>query len=232
LDTRLEILRKTQNSDGGWPYYAGKRASWTEPTVYAALALGGSAAVRAWQLLQGWQLPSGAWKAAAQVEGSHWTTALGAILAAAHGKDAGQAKDWLVAAGLENAWAWRGRRTQDVAGAPEPTALAILALRKLGAPVPDPQFLLSQTLRPETCGAVLLGLQGRPEVRDLLPMATMWLAESASPMTRAWLRLGLRANGVTLAQDDSQPPSSLAIVALEALAAEGGNLSGFRWEQA
>ena len=38
LQSRLEFLRKTQNTDGGWGYFPGKQ-SWLEPTAYAMLAL-------------------------------------------------------------------------------------------------------------------------------------------------------------------------------------------------
>ena len=38
---RLDALRKAQNPDGGWGYFAGKE-SWLEPTAYAAMALLGS----------------------------------------------------------------------------------------------------------------------------------------------------------------------------------------------
>lgn len=75
LDRRTFLL-DTQNKDGGWPYFPGKH-SWTEPTVYAALALHGTpAADRAWQLIQSWALPGGGWRTSADVESPNWTAAL------------------------------------------------------------------------------------------------------------------------------------------------------------
>ena len=46
----------TQNGDGGWGYFAGKR-SWLEPTVYALLALHGRQKSAEWQ--KGWNLLRG-----------------------------------------------------------------------------------------------------------------------------------------------------------------------------
>ena len=43
LQARLETLRRSQNPDGGWGYFA-RKASWLEPTAYAALALHGEPA--------------------------------------------------------------------------------------------------------------------------------------------------------------------------------------------
>src|SRR3954462_12709933 len=81
LSTRLDKLRQTQNADGGWPFYAGKEASWVEPTVYAALALHDQPeADRAWKLIEGWQLASGGWRPSASVPGANWSTALAVIL--------------------------------------------------------------------------------------------------------------------------------------------------------
>ena len=45
LESRLEFLRASQNSDGGWSYFPGK-GSWLEPTTYAMLALHGTGSDR------------------------------------------------------------------------------------------------------------------------------------------------------------------------------------------
>src|SRR5262249_7832684 len=80
---RLAALRSTQNPDGGWGYFRGKQ-SWLEPTAYAALALHGEpAADRAWALLKSWQTKDGGWRPSADVQITHWDTALCVTLAAA-----------------------------------------------------------------------------------------------------------------------------------------------------
>ena len=43
LGVRQDILRRSQNPDGGWSFYRGKQ-SWLEPTFYAALVLNGDPA--------------------------------------------------------------------------------------------------------------------------------------------------------------------------------------------
>jgi hypothetical protein len=108
LGARLAVLRKTQNSDGGWGYFAGK-SSWLEPTAYAALALAGEpAADRAWKLLSSWQLPDGSWKPAAEVQVSSWGTSLCATIAMARnewGQPLESGVKWLVgSSGAESNW--------------------------------------------------------------------------------------------------------------------------------
>lgn len=155
LALRRDLLRRTQNRDGGWGYFAGKQ-SWLEPTTYALLALHGDAesreaSTRAWSLLQTWQLADGGWKPAAQLAASTWVTALGVIASSLHpdggaGMDRGTA--WLLrSTGIENSlknrvmaylgradtgrdtryrgWPWRDGTVAWV----EPTVHAIVALR-------------------------------------------------------------------------------------------------------
>jgi hypothetical protein len=228
LAQRLDVLRKGQNQDGGWPYYPGKLASWLEPTVFAALALHGQPeADRAWELIQGWQSSNGGWRPAKDIPGSNWTTALAVLLAGVrNGKGDGtlvKGLEWLRNNTRDGAWGWR--RTSEAAA--EPTALAILAIRKAGSGVEAAaeEFLLADKLNPETCGPALLGLQGTGKAQGLLPMAERWAAETPSPLTRAWITLGLRLNGVDVADKESTIPHNFGIVALEALAAQDGNYS-------
>ena len=108
LGARLAVLRKTQNPDGGWGYFAGK-SSWLEPTAYAALALAGEpAADRAWKLLSSWQLPDGSWKPAAEVQVSSWGTSLCATIAMTRdewGQPLQNGVKWLVGSnGVESGW--------------------------------------------------------------------------------------------------------------------------------
>ena len=155
LDTRLEILRRAQNSDGGWPYFQGKQ-SWIEPTVYAALALQGEpAADRAWQLLKSWQMPTGGWLPSVDVQVESWATALCVTLSVARGEFGepfARGVNWLlgtegiegnmiyrtaVAVGVVKAdrklnlhgWPWKPGTSSWV----EPTAHALVAL-KLASP--------------------------------------------------------------------------------------------------
>src|SRR5215470_15290501 len=86
LSTRLDLLRRSQNADGGWGYFPGKQ-SWLEPTVYASLALHGElASDRAWQLISAWQNRDGSWRPTQEVRTSTWATALSVTLAAVRGE--------------------------------------------------------------------------------------------------------------------------------------------------
>ncbi len=76
LSSRRDFLRQTQNADGGWGYFPGKR-SWLEPTLYATLALHGDAAsAKSFALIQSWALPAGGWRTSADVPDANWTSAL------------------------------------------------------------------------------------------------------------------------------------------------------------
>jgi hypothetical protein len=78
----IETLISKQNQDGGWPYVHGK--SWTEPTVYAVMAVLAAgekqAAARGLEWLRAAQRGDGGWTPQVGVNASNWTTALVALL--------------------------------------------------------------------------------------------------------------------------------------------------------
>jgi hypothetical protein len=152
LGVRLDILRRSQNPDGGWSYYSGKQ-SWLEPTFYGALVLHGDpAADRAWSLLKSWQAADGSWPPAAGTAISGWGTALCLTLGQIRGdlgepyqKGVGyllrtvgtESEVWrraLARIGLFNpgrnlslkGWPWKEGTSSWV----EPTAHALVALKK------------------------------------------------------------------------------------------------------
>jgi len=149
----IELLVSKQNRDGGWPYVRG--TSWTEPTVYAILALLAAGESETANRGLGWllarQLPDGGWPPQAGFDESTWVTALVALLppellgAKAHARAIG----WLLRTeGEETSSGYRLR--QWLLGSPRmpehefpgwpwipgaaawvgPTSLAILALDK------------------------------------------------------------------------------------------------------
>ncbi|MEK7404717.1 MAG: prenyltransferase/squalene oxidase repeat-containing protein [Acidobacteriota bacterium] len=210
--TRLLAL---QNPDGGWGYRGGN--SWTEPTACALLALedqpqaaGAAARARAW--LQRLQRPDGGWAPHPAVEQSTWVTALVVLL----GMDAarqGRAIQWLLERTGEDttllnrvrrlllgirseysqeppAWPW----FPGTAAWVPPTAMSVLALRKVHKQQPDSrlqqrieqarQFLFTRMCQdggwnhgssralgfqigsyPETTGLALLALHGVEQAR-------------------------------------------------------------------
>jgi hypothetical protein len=85
-------------------------------------------------------------------------------------------------------------------------------------------FILQSDISPDSCGPSLVALQGTEDGRALIEMAQYWAAETQSPLTRAWIKLGLRLNGVEVADaEEPQIPKNLMAVALDALAARDGN---------
>jgi hypothetical protein len=158
LGVRLDILRRSQNPDGGWSYYSGKQ-SWLEPTFYGALVLHGDpASDRAWSLLKSWQSPDGSWPPTAEAAISGWGTALCLTLAHIRGeldgpylkgvayllKTAGTESElWrraLARVGLVDpgrnlslkGWPWK----QGTSSWVEPTAHTLIALKKAYAQLP------------------------------------------------------------------------------------------------
>ena len=156
LASRFEILRTSQNPDGGWGFFPGKQ-SWLEPTAYALMALHGDPASsrnfdRGWKLMRSWQLPDGSWQPCAAVREPHWTTALCVTLhglRGAHDDAFHRGVGWLLeTSGTENglkfrivqklvpsvvelnpsfkAWPWRPGNSSWI----EPTAHALVALKK------------------------------------------------------------------------------------------------------
>ena len=76
---------------------------------------------------------------------------------------------------------------------------------------------------PETTALALLGLQGRGGLDGAFATASRQLADTPSPLARAWLTIAMRLHGVAVA-DLSQPPQAdLMVTAVEALAAPDGN---------
>jgi len=150
----LSELCAVQNPDGGWPYRAG--SSWTEPTVFASLALASEGEVysqavgRGLNWLRANQRRDGGFAPRPLVEDCTWVTALvlllpAPMLARFHARGA---LDWLLSkTGRESSWV-QGLRVAMISGrvdrgAPEgwpwfpdtaawvsPTSFAILALRK------------------------------------------------------------------------------------------------------
>ena len=78
----ISSLASRQNPDGGWPYVRG--VSWTEPTVYAVMALLAAretdAARRGLDWLAARQRRDGGWPPQAAVDQSTWVTGLVALL--------------------------------------------------------------------------------------------------------------------------------------------------------
>ena len=82
----LDLIHSKQNPDGGWPYARG--VSWTEPTVYAILALLAAGelkpARRGIEWLRARQLADGGFPPQARVDESTWVTSLVALIPVEH----------------------------------------------------------------------------------------------------------------------------------------------------
>ncbi|HEY1497104.1 MAG TPA: prenyltransferase/squalene oxidase repeat-containing protein [Candidatus Solibacter sp.] len=78
----IQNLVSKQNRDGGWAYVRG--TSWTEPTVYAVLALLAAGETEAMRRGLNWlrvhQLSDGGWPPQAGFDESTWVTALAALV--------------------------------------------------------------------------------------------------------------------------------------------------------
>lgn len=157
LESRLDFLRKTQNSDGGWGYFPGKH-SWLEPTTYATLALHGTPGVeptldKSWNLIRSWQTAEGSYRPSGQVQGGTWITAHVVTLASVRGvydDSVRRSVDWMLSVvGAEHnylmrtaaafhllktkldvshaGWPWREGNAAWI----EPTTHTLVALKKI-----------------------------------------------------------------------------------------------------
>jgi hypothetical protein len=96
----IQSLVRKQNRDGGWAYVRG--TSWTEPTVYAVLALLAAGETEAMRRGLNWlrvhQLSDGGWPPQAGFDESTWVTALAALVPREHlGTGAhGRAIEWVM----------------------------------------------------------------------------------------------------------------------------------------
>ncbi len=155
-----DFIRRSQNSDGGWGYEAG-RVSLVEPTGFGAIVLhsGGAAAeaARSLAFLKSCQRPSGAVGIGPRDEDGNWMAyaALLAFQALGAAEETAKLAAWALA--FEDAsarftpeevkvirkryryrptipgWSWTPRTTAWV----EPTALFIIALRRAGVPASE-----------------------------------------------------------------------------------------------
>lgn len=162
-ERRLRFLLASQNPDGGWGYFPGKKSR-LEPTAYALFALHGLPEAdpvtrRAWALVRSWQLPGGAWRGAAQIPDPHWATSLCVTLCRLRHDEPALRRGlcWLLRlTGAENrwftrlyhrlnpsvnsfdyslqGWPWRPGNASWV----EPTAHALVALKKAVDVAPSP----------------------------------------------------------------------------------------------
>jgi len=147
----IDLLVSKQNRDGGWPYIRG--VSWTEPTVYAVLALLSAGEIerakRGLTWLEALQRPDGGWPPQARIALSTWVTALAALIPPGrlHARVHARAIRWLAETTGEEStllyrlreWLLGNRRApeQEFAGWPwvpgtaawvAPTSVTILAL--------------------------------------------------------------------------------------------------------
>jgi len=157
MNASVEALAAAQNADGGWGYRGG--GSWTEPTVYALLALAAQPAfaeprARGLRWLSGLQRADGGWPPRAGVDASTWVTAPVLFLLARRDRSPAleAAVRWLLSTtGKESSFLYRLRqRLSSIRVAPEdpegwpfypdtaawvaPTVWSILALRRLNHP--------------------------------------------------------------------------------------------------
>ena len=210
LGVRLDILRRSQNPDGGWSYYKGKQ-SWLEPTFYGALVLHGDpAADRAWSLIKSWQQPDGSWPPTAGAAISGWGAALCLTLAHLRGEVDGTylkgVAYLLKTAGTESelwrrALAWTGLlnpgRNLSLKGWPwkegtsswvEPTAHTLIALKKAYALVPAPEL----AERIHSGEALLLDVRCKDGGWNFGSPSTLGEDQRSYPETTALALLGLQ----------------------------------------
>jgi len=157
----IDFILRHQNPDGGWPYLRGQ--SWTEPSVYAVMALWSAGERESAQSGMRWilsmQRPDGGWAPQAEVDQSTWVTGLAGLLPpellgpvvydrtihwllSASGAESSvfhRLRAWMVGSQLpkkeSEAWPWMPGTAAWVG----PTCVAILALEKAKRRTPSPE---------------------------------------------------------------------------------------------
>jgi Prenyltransferase and squalene oxidase repeat len=149
----IEFLLKKQNRDGGWPYLNG--GSWTEPTVYAALALFAAGETTPVKRGIAWILRTaradGGWASRPGIGESSWVTALATLIPESYlaQEPRRRAIEWLLGTRGEDStvsWSLRERLlgrspssdcthpgwpwTKGAAAWVSPTAAALIALER------------------------------------------------------------------------------------------------------
>jgi len=234
LGVRLDILRRSQNPDGGWSFYRGKQ-SWLEPTFYGALVLHGEpAADRAWALLKSWQAPDGSWPPTAGAAISGWGTALCltlghlrgdvdgtylkgvAYLLKTSGRESelwrrGLARFGLIDPGRNlnlKGWPWKDGTSSWV----EPTAHTLIALKKTHGLLPAPEL----AERVHSGEALLLDVRCKDGGWNYGSAWTLGEDQRSYPETTALALLGLQGRTEAASSLDlakrwlPETPSSLA----------------------
>lgn len=168
VEEKLRLLRDSQNRDGGWGYFPGRKSR-IEPTAYAVMALAGSTqADSGWKLLRSWQSQDGSYRSAAEILDTSWATSLCVSIACARGdfdESCKRAVNWLVGLyGADSEWlpvaiqtlrlkyifpALGAERDVRLKGWPwrpdnaawvEPTAHALIALRQAALKYPSKEL--------------------------------------------------------------------------------------------
>lgn len=95
------------------------------------------------------------------------------------------------------------------------------ARQALGIPLPS---------YPETTGVAMMALQGASAVvsNGFLQAAGQWCSQATSPLGRAWLSIGLRLHGATVAAPEAKPREDTLLVALQALVENAPALAALR----
>ena len=217
VELRLELLRRSQNEDGGWGYFS-SRESGVEPTAYAlrALGAGDSGWGRGIAFLLARQEKDGGLAPRVRVPGSTWVTALAFPLlkkAGVAAKSLERAGNWILdTEGAEGGlterflfllgkakveqdprlkgWPWRPGNTSWV----EPTAHGLMALRTMDGCVPEAGIryrrdIATKMLLDRRCADGGWNYGNRKVLGETLP---------GYPETTALALLGLAGSGVEL----------------------------------
>ena len=232
------LLRSWQLSDGGWPPAAGVKTPGWGTALCATLAMARNE----------WDTPlrkGVAWLVGASGVETNWMSILASRIGLVdYGRDVAL-----------KSWPWRPGNS----GWVEPTVHAIVALKMASAKLSNKELrervqtgeaqlldvrdhdggwnygspkVLGVELPsyPETTALALVALQGRRDLSGAFALAEKQIAETPSPLARAWLTIAMRLHGMDVKppEPSAKLPADLVITAVEALAAPDGNFRFFK----